>query len=87
MPLKKSVSVEGIDVREILAARCVTLVHHGSYAELGWSYAKIFEFARSGDLDFSQPPREIYIKGPGMLFKGDPQKYLTEIQLSIVPNS
>ena len=29
------------------------------------------------------PTREVYIKGPGMIFKGNPAKYLTEIQVMI----
>jgi effector-binding domain-containing protein len=29
------------------------------------------------------PPREIYIKGPGMIFRGNPKKYLTEIQFPV----
>ena len=31
------------------------------------------------------PSREIYLKGPGMFFKGNPHKYVTEIQLPIAP--
>lgn len=27
------------------------------------------------------PTREIYVKGPGLIFKGNPKNYLTEIQL------
>jgi hypothetical protein len=29
------------------------------------------------------PTREVYIKGPGMIFRGNPKKYLTEIQMLI----
>ena len=29
------------------------------------------------------PSREIYIKGPGMIFRGNPKKYLTEIQVPV----
>ena len=28
----------------------------------------------------SLPTREVYLKGPGMIFRGNPKKYLTEIQ-------
>ena len=27
------------------------------------------------------PSREVYVKGPGMIFKGNPKNYLTEIQI------
>ena len=29
------------------------------------------------------PTREVYHKGPGMFFRGNPQKYLTEIQFPL----
>ena len=29
------------------------------------------------------PTREVYLKGPGMLLKGNPEKYLTEIQIPV----
>jgi effector-binding domain-containing protein len=29
------------------------------------------------------PTREIYVKGPGMIFKGNPNNYLTEIQIPV----
>jgi effector-binding domain-containing protein len=29
------------------------------------------------------PTREVYLKGPGMIFKGNPRKYVTEIQFPI----
>ena len=34
-------------------------------------------------LKTSLPTREVYLKGPGMIFKGNPKNYLTEIQLPI----
>jgi hypothetical protein len=27
------------------------------------------------------PSRELYLKGPGLIFAGNPKKYLTEIQM------
>jgi len=46
---------------------------------LGRSYAKILKQADGRNI--ALPTREIYIKGPGMIFKGNPRNYLTEIQL------
>ena len=38
-----------------------------------------------GEVDavIDMPTREVYLKGPGMIFKGNPNKYLTEIQILI----
>jgi effector-binding domain-containing protein len=46
-------------------------------------YAKILSEAGRRDLKISLPTREMYLKGPGMIFKGNPKNYLTEIQLPI----
>ena len=35
--------------------------------------------ARENELSLKPPFREVFIKGPGMIFKGNPEKYITEI--------
>ena len=49
----------------------------------GRNYAKILKDAAAGKRKIAFPTREVFIKGPGMIFKGNPKKYLTEIQLPI----
>jgi DNA-binding transcriptional MerR regulator len=83
MPVRKGAPVDGIDVREIPGGRCVSLVHKGPYEELGPSYSKVFDYIKSHNLEAATPTREIYLKGPGMIFKGNPKKYLTEIQVLV----
>lgn len=82
-PLRKAVSVEGISVRELPGGRCVSLLHQGPYQELGRSYAILLDYIRQKGLETTLPTREVYIKGPGMIFKGNPKKYLTEIQILV----
>ena len=81
MPVRKGQSVDKIEVRELPGGSCLSLMHHGPYDELGRSYEKLLRFAKENAFQFSQPTREIYHKGPGMIFRGNPKKYLTEIQL------
>ena len=83
MPVRSAKDVEGIVVRELPAGRCVSLIHQGPYDQLGRSYEKIKQYVREKGYKIAVPSREIYIKGPGMIFKGNPQKYLTEIQMMI----
>jgi len=59
------------------------LLHQGPYEQLGRSYAKILEFVREKGYEIRTPTREIYHKGPGMFFRGNPKNYLTEIQMFI----
>ena len=80
-PIRKEVAVDGISVRTLPGGRALTLIHRGPYDQLGRSYAKILQQVNDRKLAGTLPSREIYIKGPGMIFKGNPKNYLTEIQI------
>lgn len=80
MPIRKGSAVEGVAVRELPGGDCVSLMHRGPYEQLGRSYAKLFEYVNGKGYRIESPTREIYLKGPGMIFKGNPKNYLTEIQ-------
>ena len=82
-PIRQRKQVEGIDVRELPRALCVALVHRGPYEEMGRSYAKVFDYLNEKGYEVEMPTREVYLKGPGMIFKGNPKRYLTEIQIPI----
>ena len=82
-PISKQVDVPEFSVRQLPGGRAITLIHVGPYEELGRSYAKLFEHADKQQLTLMCPSREVYLKGPGAFFKGDPQKYVTEIQFLI----
>lgn len=82
-PLRKQVDIEGVDVHTLPAARCLTLLHRGSYEALRTSYGRILAYVGQQGYKIELPTREVYIKGPGMIFRGNPKKYLTEIQIPI----
>ena len=46
----------------------------GPYDQLGRSYEKLLAHEKDHDYDVVLPTREVYIKGPGMIFKGNPKK-------------
>ena len=81
VPIRREVAVDGISVHTLPGGRGLALMHRGPYDQLGRSYAKILKVASERKLNLALPSREIYIKGPGMIFKGNPKNYLTEIQL------
>lgn len=83
MPVRNSKGVDGISVRELPGGRCVTLLHKGRYEDLGRSYAKILAYIKDKGYEVVMPTREVYLKGPGMIFKGNPKNYLTEIQMLV----
>lgn len=80
-PLRKEVTVDGISVRTLPAGRCLCLIHQGPYEQLGRSYGKLLSAAAERSWKITLPTREVYLKGPGLIFKGNPKNYLTEIQL------
>ena len=71
------------EARQILEHSCIALVHKGPYPALGGSYARILARVREKGLNVLLPTREIYLKGPGVIFRGNPKMYLTEIQLPL----
>jgi DNA-binding transcriptional MerR regulator len=82
-PIRKGTSGEGIAVRELKGGRCISLIHKGPYDKLGDSYKKIFGYINEKGYKTQIPSREVYVKGPGMIFRGNPKNYLTEIQIFI----
>lgn len=80
---KPADAAAGIQVRKLPGGKAVCLLHQGPYSELGRSYAVITDYLKANNLRTQTPSREVYLKGPGMIFKGNPKKYLTEIQFMI----
>jgi len=83
IPVRQAGDRKGITVRELPGGSVLSLTHRGSYEEIGRSYEKIIARLRDEGLEYELPSREIYIKGPGMIFRGNPAKYLTEIQFPL----
>jgi effector-binding domain-containing protein len=73
--------VNGVSVRTLPGARCLSLLHLGPYDQLGRSYERVLHEAKRREANLLLPTREVYVKGPGMIFKGNPKNYLTEILL------
>jgi DNA-binding transcriptional MerR regulator len=81
LPVRRLLQVNGIHSRELGGGRCLSLIHRGPYDELGRSYERLIRFAKEHGYRLLLPSREVYLKGPGIIFTGNPKKYLTEIQI------
>lgn len=73
----------GIEVKEMPRIKAVCVTHIGSYETLPLAYAAIDKYAADNGLILTPPFREVFIKAPGMFLKGNPDKYITEIQFPI----
>jgi len=82
-PIRKRIEAEESPFVNCRVSRCLSLVHRGPYDQLGAVYAKILKQAEERKVRVALPTREVYFKGPGMIFKGNPKNYLTEIQLPL----
>jgi DNA-binding transcriptional MerR regulator len=83
-PLRREVPPrEEVFVRWLPSERCLSLVHQGPYPQLGRSYRKLLTEAKRRKLVLQLPTREVYLKGPGMIFRGNPMRYLTAIQIPV----
>jgi len=79
--VRKGSSTDKISVRELKGGKCVSIIHKGTYDTLGNSYKLLFDYIGKKNYKTILPSREVYLKGPGMIFKGNPNNYLTEIQI------
>lgn len=69
----------GITVKEMPRIKAVCVTHIGPYETMNLAYEAINHYAHENKLTLEPPFREVYIKGPGMFLKGNPNKYITEI--------
>ncbi len=79
VPTAETPNSNGITVKDIPRIRAVCATHVGPYDTMQCAYEAINRYAQENNLTLRPPFREVYIKGPGMLLKGNPDKYITEI--------
>ena len=83
VPLKRSPGKEYADfsIRELEGGRCISLIHRGPYDQLSGPYESLKAYLAEHGEHAVMPTREVYLKGPGMFFKGNPKNYQTELQM------
>lgn len=79
VPTMETPDTNGITTKEMPRIKAACVTHIGSYETIQMAYQAIEKFAKENNLMLQPPFREVYIKGPGMLIKGNPNKYITEI--------
>ncbi len=84
--LKKKIQLKDpsyATVRTIPEFRAISLIHHGAYDRLGRSYERIFHHVQEHNEKYTIPTGELYLKGPGIFFRGNPERYRTRIFLPL----
>jgi len=83
IPVKKSVAIDGLDCRVIGETRALCALHYGPYETLGDTYKILFDAIEARSLVAATPTREIYLKGPGLVFPRKKERFVTEIQIPV----
>jgi len=79
VPTTEPPNGNGVTLKDLPWAKAVCLTHIGAYDALPRAYEAIYLYIQENGLSIQPPWREVYIKGPGMIIKGNPNKYITEI--------
>ena len=87
LPVRAMIQAQGVSCNSLAAGQFLVATHRGSYASLSATYQRLFEKAQELGRQTTAPIREIYLKGPGMFFRGNPRNYITEIRLPLVAKS
>ncbi|GCF93207.1 MerR family transcriptional regulator [Enterococcus florum] len=82
VPIKKTFSSDNVKMTTFPAGKALCTTHIGEYDRLHEAYKALIDYAKEHHLTLDTPWREEYVKGPGKLFKGNPESYQTKI---IVP--
>ncbi len=82
-PVSKKMSRKGVEGRVLRGGKAITIMHYGPYETLGRSYTELFSYMNDKRYKALVPCRVLYHKGPGMIFKGNPEKYITELQILV----
>lgn len=76
-------AVKGLDCRILEGGPAVRAIHVGPYSTLEFTYERLMKEVVSRGLEILKPTREIYLKGPGLIFAGRPERYRTEVVLRV----
>lgn len=79
IPTKKVFTHPEVTVKKLPAVKAICTTHIGGYDKLNLAYKALTDYANEHKIQCITPSREIYVKGPGMLFKGNEDHYVTEI--------
>jgi DNA-binding transcriptional MerR regulator len=79
VPTKKIIQDTRITAKRLDAIKAISTTHKGSYDSLNLAYKALLDYANKNNLTCKTPSREVYIKGPGMIFRGNENSYITEI--------
>ncbi len=83
VPTKKLIQDPRVTAKTLGAVKALCTIHKGGYDSLNLAYKALLDYAHRNHLKCLTPSREVYLKGPGLIFRGNENNYLTEIIIPI----
>ncbi|MEL7610731.1 MAG: MerR family transcriptional regulator [Bacillota bacterium] len=81
VPVKRTIEDKTVACKKLPAIRALCATHIGRYESLSLTYKALLDAAHERNLRIVTPSREVYVKGPGMVFRGNEDHYVTKIIL------
>ena len=79
VPTAETPHGQGIEQATLPGGKAACLTHIGPYHTMNLAYKAMESYLAKNHLSLCPPCREVFIKGPGMLIKGNPNQYITEL--------
>lgn len=83
VPTNGLIATKDAKARTLPAVKVISTTHIGKYSTLHHAYKALHDYATANGLKTFTPYREVYIKGPRMIFKRNPDKFVTEVILPV----
>ncbi|TLG76562.1 MerR family transcriptional regulator [Culicoidibacter larvae] len=78
-PISRELNDSKVTTRVLAGGSAISTMHYGGYDLLQFAYKALFTYIFEHNLIAQIPSREVYHRGPGMFFKGNPNNYQTEV--------
>lgn len=84
VPTHEGSSNPTIQIKNFTSMKTLCTTHVGCYDTLSNAYKAIRMYAIEHNILLDSTFREVYVKGPGAIFKGNPLAYITDIIIPIL---
>lgn len=84
VPSEATPSNPNVQIKEFPAYTALCTTHFGGYDSIMYAYEALRNYATENNIILAPQFREIYIKGPGAVLKGNPANYITEIAIPVL---
>lgn len=83
VPTLENPNSDSVLIKILPATKVLSTIHKGPYENIMAGYEALKKYSLEKNIELEPVFREVFIKGPGLIFKGNPNNYITEIQLLV----